>query len=245
MAVVLAGGALPGAAMAGTALPGAASTSPAAADASPSPSASDDTLIESRSHTKASSLWVLVNKRNALRPKTYKPKGLVTPKVAKAGKNTKMRRAAARALEKLARASKRATGKKLTLVSGYRSYSYQKKLYRGYVRSDGKKSADKYSARAGYSEHQTGLVADIGQAGGRCTLKTCFGTTKTGKWVAKNAWKYGFIVRYPKGKTKVTGYAYEPWHLRYVGTELATYMHEHGISTLERALKEPNAPKYR
>lgn len=101
----------------------------------------------------------------------------------------------------------------LTVVSGYRSYTRQTTLYNNYVARDGKDNADTYSARPGYSEHQTGLAADLN------LVDTSFENTKAGKWLAKNCYKYGFILRYPKGKESITGYIYEPWHFRFIGEE--------------------------
>ena len=110
----------------------------------------------------------------------------------------------------------------LYIASGFRSYSSQNIIYNNYVKRDGKAAADTYSARPGHSEHQTGLAIDINQ------ITTAFGTTNEGKWVAKNCYKYGFIIRYPYAKESITGYIYEPWHLRYVGVELATKLYNGG-----------------
>lgn len=113
-------------------------------------------------------------------------------------------------------------GVKIWIRSGFRSYDYQKTLYNNYVSKDGKTAADTYSARPGHSEHQTGLAFDLN------SLSTSFGETKEGKWLAKNCAKYGFIIRYPKGKESITGYQYEPWHVRYLGVETATKVYESG-----------------
>lgn len=118
-------------------------------------------------------------------------------------------------------------GLNLYVSSGYRSYEYQKNLYQKYVNSDGKVKADTYSARAGHSEHQTGLCFDLN------TISDSFANTKEGIWVAENCYKYGFIIRYPKGKDSITGYKYEPWHLRYVGVELATLLHNNNLTIEE------------
>ena len=85
------------------------------------------------------------------------------------------------------------------------------------------KERDKVSARPGFSEHQTGLAIDIN------SLDESFENTVAGKWLAENSSKYGFILRYPKGKEGITGYNYEPWHLRYVGKKLATYLYKHNL----------------
>ena len=115
----------------------------------------------------------------------------------------------------------------LFVASGYRSYEYQVDLYNYYVKKDGKELADTYSARPGYSEHQTGLTADINSA------DESFEGTKEAIWLNDNCYKYGFIVRYPKGKDEYTGYEYEPWHLRYVGKEFSNKIHEAGDISLE------------
>ena len=113
-------------------------------------------------------------------------------------------------------------GLKIWIQSGYRSYNYQKKLYENYVKRDGEEKASLYSAQAGHSEHQTGLAIDLN------TVSDSFANTKEGIWINNNAYKYGFILRYPKGKEEETGYKYEPWHLRYVGIELATTLYNDG-----------------
>ena len=113
-------------------------------------------------------------------------------------------------------------GISLDVVSGFRSYETQNQLYNGYVSRDGKEAADTYSARPGHSEHQTGLAFDVNLAG------DAFNNTPEAKWVNDNCYKYGFIIRYPKGKTNYTGYKYESWHLRYVGKELAEILYNNG-----------------
>lgn len=114
-------------------------------------------------------------------------------------------------------------GLNLYISSGYRSYTRQENIYNNYVKQDGKDKADTYSARAGYSEHQTGLCFDLN------TIDDSFANTPESKWLEKHAQEYGFIIRYPKGKENVTGYQYEPWHLRYLGTELAERVYESGL----------------
>ena len=119
-------------------------------------------------------------------------------------------------------ADAKSLGLNLWIASGYRSYATQKRLYNNYVSSDGKEAADTYSARPGYSEHQTGLAFDLN------SVEESFANTDEGKWVKDNCYRYGLIIRYPKGKESVTGYIYEPWHLRYVGVELATKLYNNG-----------------
>ena len=113
-------------------------------------------------------------------------------------------------------------GLNIWIQSGYRSYELQNELYNNYVDRDGKEAADTYSARPGHSEHQTGLAFDLN------SISDDFQYTDEGKWVNQNAWKYGFILRYPKGKENITGYKYEPWHLRYVGETLAKELYNNG-----------------
>ena len=113
-------------------------------------------------------------------------------------------------------------GLNIYISSGYRSYNTQKNLYNNYVAKDGKALADTYSARAGHSEHQTGICFDLN------TIDDSFQYTHEGIWVNDNAYKYGFIIRYPKGKEHITGYQYESWHLRYVGKEMAEKLYNNG-----------------
>ena len=114
-------------------------------------------------------------------------------------------------------------GISLWVCSGYRSYSDQAYIYRGYVNRDGQAEADRYSARAGHSEHQSGLAFDLNET------TYAFGESAAGKWVAAHAHEYGFILRYPENKESVTGYRYEPWHVRYLGKEMAQKVFESGL----------------
>lgn len=120
-------------------------------------------------------------------------------------------------------------GFNIELLSGYRSYNRQKTIYEGKVANRGYDSADRYSARPGHSEHQTGLAFDVG------SITYTYGETASGQWLNANCAKYGFIIRYPEGKEDITGYGYEPWHIRYVGVEVATEIMEKGL-TLEEYL---------
>lgn len=120
----------------------------------------------------------------------------------------------------------------LNAFSTYRSYQYQDQLYSRYVSRDGQEKADIYSARPGFSEHQTGLGFDIGGTDASAYASTRFNNTKEAKWLYENAHKYGFILRYIEGKEPITGYMHESWHYRYVGTEWSTKIHESGL-TLE------------
>ena len=137
-----------------------------------------------------------------------------------------MREEAAAALEEMYAACTEEAGVTLTSVSGYRSYSKQNTIYQNKVRSVGSKAkADEYVARPGASEHQLGLAMDVGQKS-KVNLTASFGSTKGGKWVRENCWRFGFILRYDEGWEEVTGYQFEPWHVRYVGLETAQALHD-------------------
>lgn len=186
--------------------------------------------------TDPTSIWVIANKTHPLNPKTYAP-NLVVPTIPMrsniTGDERQVGKVMAGPLETMVNAAA-AQGIHLNLQSGYRSYSFQVSLYNAYVRQQGQAAADTQSARPGYSEHQTGLAADLGgTTSPACNVAQCFDQTIEGKWLAANAYKYGFIIRYPADKEGVTGYEYEPWHVRYVGVDLATEMHKQGIETLE------------
>ena len=156
---------------------------------------------------------VIVNKKIAL-PKEYNP-GL-SKKVIKS-------------FSKMQNKAKK-EDVNLCIISGFRSYEYQEKLYNEYVKQFGKKKTNTFSAMPGHSEHQTGLAIDI------CEDSDKFIGTKEDLWLRKNAYKYGYIIRYPKKKEKITGYKYEPWHLRYVGKIHARRIFKKNI-TLEEYLK--------
>ncbi len=111
----------------------------------------------------------------------------------------------------------------LFIASGFRSYDYQAQLYQRYVDRDGKEQADTYSARPGYSEHQTGLAFDLNE------VSDAFIGTPEAEWLAAHAQEYGFIIRYPADKVAITGYKYEPWHVRYLGKETAAAVYESGL----------------
>lgn len=177
------------------------------------------------------SIHVMLNKKNAL-PEGFKTQNLVVPDIkfpfTHETPKKYMRKEAAEALTKLCAAAE-ADGHTIYGISGYRSYETQKNLYNMYVNRDGQESADKYSSKPGHSEHQSGLVMDVSSKDGKFDLLESFGDLPEGKWIAENSHKYGFVVRYLKDKVDITGYAYEPWHLRYVGEEVATYMYENNL----------------
>jgi D-alanyl-D-alanine carboxypeptidase len=174
---------------------------------------------------------VLVNKSAAVEPAHWRPADLVTPDMTTQGDRVRLHPEAATALTELAAAAEDATGHPLVLVSGFRSADYQGDLFARYAREHGERRAARFSARAGHSEHQTGWAADVTQAG---VPFTDFGGTPSSDWVAENAWRHGFVVRYTTAGSTVTGYDAEPWHLRYVGPDLAAYLDTTG-RTLEEA----------
>lgn len=181
------------------------------------------------------SITALVNRAYRL-PSSYVPKDLVNVKVRfsfdYSSDKRKLRKEAARALEKMFREAKKT--KKIILygVSGYRSYKRQQQIYLYNIAHRGRHATNSVSALPGSSEHQTGLTMDISAQSVDLELVPAFGRTREGKWVAKNAHRFGFIIRYPKSRSKITGYSYEPWHLRYVGTATATYLYQNNL-TLE------------
>ncbi|TYP68376.1 M15 family metallopeptidase [Paenibacillus methanolicus] len=191
--------------------------------------------------TNSQSTVVLVNKQRNL-PSTYVPTDLVVPNVSFsfAGSSPKkqMRSIAAGALEKLFAAAKK-DGIRLAAVSGYRSYATQKAIFDRNKSIKGAAVANKTSALPGQSEHQTGLAMDISSASAGYALEASFGDTKEGKWLAKHAADYGFIIRYGKGMEKLTGYSYEPWHVRYVGVYIAKEIMSKHL-TLEQYLARYN-----
>ena len=193
------------------------------------------------------SKWVVVNKQRPLSPIDYVPNDLVAPKFGKLNANPygrKLRKEASTAAYKLAMAMKAEGKGSLVIQSAYRSFAEQTTIHDRQVRKYGRKAGEALAARPGFSEHQTGWAMDVSARNQGCQIRVCFGETKAGSWLRENAYKYGFIVRYPNYATPVTGYQYEPWHLRYVGKGLAKLMHEDKVSTLEKFFKLPSAPNY-
>lgn len=177
---------------------------------------------------------LLVNKKNRL-SKDYIPQALMVPKVPCAKAGVSMVPEAANALKKLFDGAL-AQGYALQAISGYRSYGAQKIIYSESIKRNGKSHTDKYVAIPGASEHQTGLAMDVGIID-QSALTTSFGNTAAGKWLAVHAKDYGFIIRYLKNKQHITGYAYEPWHIRYVGKDIAKKITDAKI-TLEEYLEQ-------
>lgn len=181
---------------------------------------------------------VLVNKEYAL-PDDFTPEDLVTPDVrfpfTEDLPKKQMRKVAAEALEDMFEAADK-EGLELFAQSGFRSFDRQQEIFAANVEKNGEEAANKYSARPGESEHQTGLTMDVTNADVGFDLIIEFGETPEGKWIEKHASDYGFIIRYPEGKEDVTKYQYEPWHLRYVGEKAAKKIMKKKI-TLEEYLE--------
>lgn len=188
------------------------------------------------------SIWVVSNKLRPLNPIDFSPSDLSMPVGVENEFSQPLREPAARAVEQLVAAAQ-AEGVSMRIISAYRSYGTQTSLYSGYVQRDGQAAADTYSARPGHSEHQTGLAVDFDDHGS-CYLATCFADTAAGVWLAEHAADYGFVLRYPNGADAITGFQYEPWHFRYVGSELAKEMKRTNTATLEEFFGLPAAPGY-
>lgn len=216
-----------------------ASSSPST-DPSPSVPAFDRTLL---SRDDPNSLWVISNKHRPLNPIDFAPPDLSMPVGVPNEFSQPLREAAARAVESM-HADAVAAGVTFGIISAYRDYATQVSLYNRYVARDGQVAADTYSARPGYSEHQTGLAVDFDD-GGSCYLNACFESTAAAKWLAAHAANYGFVLRYPNGQDATTGFTYEPWHFRYIGVAAAQAMRDSGTLTLEQFFGLEPAPGYR
>ncbi|WP_036718675.1 M15 family metallopeptidase [Paenibacillus sp. JCM 10914] len=191
--------------------------------------------------TNAEAMTVIVNKQRSL-PDGYEPSDLVEPNVPfsfdEPHEKRHLRKEAADALEKLFAAAKE-DGIELRAVSGYRSYARQKTIYENNVRTKGEAEANRVSAVPGTSEHQTGLTIDVSSPSAGNALEEVFGHTEEGQWLDRRGPEFGFIIRYPDGAEDITGYVYEPWHIRYIGTDLAPDIAESGL-TLEEYFDEAN-----
>ena len=176
---------------------------------------------------------ILVNKYNYV-TENYVPENLQPLNTSYARSGMQLVDVAKEAFESMSEDAKK-EGMNIIAMSSYRSYDYQVNLYNNYVKTDGKEAADTYSARPGYSEHQTGLAVDV------YNLElpyTSFEETEEFNWMQENAYKYGFILRFPKDKVDITGYQYEAWHYRYVGKEEAKYIHNHNMTLEEYIAKK-------
>ena len=189
------------------------------------------------------STWVVVNKPRALSPVTYTPPALVYPDVTYVNRQP-MRPEVAEALVAMFNAGKAEAGLDFSVQSAYRAFDSQTRVYDDDVASHGQAYADTDTARPGHSEHQTGLAVDISAVPAKCSLDACFAQTPQGEWLAANAWRFGFLLRYPADKVTVTGFAFEPWHYRYIGVPLATRLRETGVTTLEEFFGVPGGTEY-
>jgi D-alanyl-D-alanine carboxypeptidase len=186
----------------------------------------NDILAESAKNP--ADITVLINKDSSLNS-TYVPKDLVKVEAPCISNNVLMRKEAAVAFKKMCEAAKK---EKIFLygLSGYRSYNVQVQLYNESLKKRGKWYTEKYIASGGNSEHQTGLAIDIiNKVSSSGNIPTSFGDTREGKWLVNNAHKFGFILRYPRGKESITKINYEPWHYRYVGIAAAKDIKARGI----------------
>ena len=181
------------------------------------------------------SIWLVVNKDRPIST-DYVPADLVLANVNrredKSDEELMLRQEVATSLEDMFSAATSEAGLALLLGSAYRSAALQETYYSNYVATSGQEEADKFSAKPGTSEHQTGMSADISSDDKTCYLEICFSETPEGMWLAENAHRFGFIIRYQEGKEEITGYQYEPWHVRYVGEDLAKEIYESNV-TLE------------
>lgn len=172
-----------------------------------------------------SALDVLINKQNKL-PENYIPNNLILIDLPQLNNRKHyLVDVAYVALKELIKEANQ-NNHTIVIVSAYRSYQTQKSIYNNYVQRSGQSKADTYSARPGHSEHQSGLAVDVSTLSLNGSLTQKFGDTPQGKWLAQNAHRYGFILRYPKNKSSITGYMYEPWHFRYVDVEIATAVYQ-------------------
>jgi len=194
----------------------------------------------------AGSEWVVVNKLRPLSPLDFEPnvRAVESSEALDNSRGLELRDVAARALEQMAVEMHFQGAGQMFVNSAYRSYEYQEGLFVEKVAQYGEAEALVRSAKAGHSEHQTGLAVDVSVPAQGCAIIQCFGDTVAGKWIAENSWKFGYIVRYERDTTSVTGYTYEPWHLRYVGLEIAKMYAENGIQTLEEFWGFPAAESY-
>lgn len=170
------------------------------------------------------SIHILVNKKRPL-SLSFRPDDLETIEVRTESTDStdekSVRSVIRPQLEQFIRDAETA-GFVFTVNSGFRSSELQERYFNQYAAANGEEAANKFSARAGQSEHQTGLTVDINYTDGTCYLEACLGNTPGGQWLENNAHRYGFILRYPTNKESITGYIYEPWHFRYVGSDIAT-----------------------
>lgn len=205
----------------------------------PSDSATEEEvpiIVLSSDEAEAAGLLLLVNKKQGLEknyvPKDMKPVLYFARDRSEEGRY--LQQEAAGQFNQMAEDAL-AEGIEFVMTTAYRSFGFQTTLYNNYVAASGQAEADKFSARPGFSEHQTGLAVDVSSASVGYALTVEFENTAEWEWLNRHAAEYGFIQRYPKDKTEITGYMYEPWHFRYVGVEAATVVQREKI-TLEEYL---------
>ena len=188
----------------------------------------------------AKGLLILVNKTHPV-DQNYKPDDLEKIKDYAPDRSETTRYMRAEAAEAFHQMVDKAAedGIELKMTTAYRSFDFQKILFDNYVAQKGEEQANTFSAKPGQSEHQTGLAVDVSSPSVDYQLSDDYGKTKEGKWIADHAYRFGFILRFPKGKEDVTGYQYEPWHLRYVGLAAAKEIHDEDL-TLEEYLQKNN-----
>lgn len=184
-------------------------------------------------------MLILVNKQNGLSP-NYKPEDLTKVNQYAPGRDEStryMRKEASDSIN-LMLADAKELGFDIVITTAFRGYNLQKIIFENNVLKSGSiEEANKTSAKPGESEHQTGLAADLSSSKINYELNTSFGELEEGKWISQNAWQYGFILRYQEEKVEITGYNYEPWHIRYVGKEFAKYIYDNKL-TLEEFITE-------
>ena len=183
------------------------------------PETHDDDAAETADLDSPDSLTVIVNKLRPL-PEEFVPADLVELPAAFGSGTHTLQQEAAEAAENLFAAAHQ-DGIDLTVISAYRSFEYQQELYDNYVAQHGTEMTNEMSAMPGHSEHQTGLALDVDTPGGQDTLRQSFGDTDAGQWLVDHAHEFGFVIRYPQDAEDVTGFHYEPWHLRYFGEQYA------------------------
>ncbi|MCR2813130.1 M15 family metallopeptidase [Microbacterium sp. zg.Y1090] len=188
-------------------------------------------------------LWAVVNKQRPYSVPDHVPASLVSAGSMQGGNQVILREDAAAALQAMADAA-RAAGAEFGVQSGYRSFGMQQSIHDAQVARLGAAEAELVSARPGYSEHQSGLAADVVSCVDGCGTLDGLAGSAADRWIRTHAWEYGWIVRYEDGYAPVTGYAYEPWHLRYLGHDLARAYHDGGFHSLEEFFELPPAPAY-